>query len=86
MILGHVKDVVGLKGGIDSVNFGELGGIGRSGGTCASQLGLEADRICLGFSTLMESQDLVSNEVRSVCQITDDILQARLALGPSRPG
>lgn len=68
VILRHVKDVVILEFIIDVVSVGKLGGIGRSGGTRTGELGLETDRVGLGLTTLVESEDLMSDQVGTVHQ------------------
>jgi hypothetical protein len=68
MVLRHVKDVVVFKFVIDVVSVGKLGGVGGSSGTGASELGLEAHRVSLGFTTLVKSEDLVSDHVGTTDQ------------------
>jgi len=63
VVLRHVKDIVILELGVDVVSVRKFGCIGRSSGTGSRELGLETDRISLGFTTLVKSEDLVSNEV-----------------------
>jgi hypothetical protein len=67
MILRHVKHVVILELVVDIVGVGKLGSIGGSSGTGASELSLEADRVGLGFTPLVESKDFMSDKVGTTC-------------------
>ena len=63
MILRHIKDVVSLELVVDIVSVGKLGGIGGASVTSTGKLGLKTDRVSLGFTALMESEDFVSDQV-----------------------
>jgi hypothetical protein len=63
VILRHVKKVVILELVVDVVSVGKLGGVGGSSCTGTGELGLETDWVSLGFTTLMKSEDLVSDQV-----------------------
>ena len=63
MILRHIKDVVSLELVVDIVSVWKLGGIGGSSGTGTYELGLKTDRVSLGFTALMESEDFMSDQV-----------------------
>ena len=68
MILRHVKDVVSLELVIDIVRVGKLGSVGGSSGTGTGELGLETDWVSLGLTPLVESKDLVSDQVGTIYQ------------------
>jgi hypothetical protein len=63
VVLRHVEYIVVLELVVDVVSVGKLGGVGGSSCTGTGELGLETDRVSLGFTTLMESENLVSDQV-----------------------
>jgi len=68
MVLSHIKDVVSLELVVDIVSVGKLGGIDGSSGTTTGELGLETNRVRLRFTALMESEDVVSDQVGTASQ------------------
>jgi hypothetical protein len=68
MILRPVKDIVVLELVVDVVSVGKFGGIGGSSGTGTGELGLETNWVSLGFTTLVERENLVSDQVGTTYQ------------------
>jgi hypothetical protein len=88
VILRHVKHILVLELVVDVVSVGKLGGVGGSSCTGTGELGLETDWVSLGFTALMKSENLVSDQVGTVHQRRShqDEVGRRLTQGPDRLG